>query len=68
MFNNYCTISLNIRKPSHNTPTHQGLYNGTKSIMGGGSIINWEISQLDKQTNKQPSLRDKRKRAWIWHA
>jgi len=68
MFNNYCTISLNIRKPSHNTPTHQGLYNGTKSIMGGASSIGRSLNLRNKQTNKQPSLRDKRKRAWIWHA
>jgi hypothetical protein len=68
MFNNYCTINLNIRKPSHNTPTRQGLYNGTKSTMGGASSIGRSLNLRNKQTNKQPSLRDRRKRAWRWHA
>jgi len=35
MFNNSCTIGLNIAKPPQCTCIHQGLSNWTKSMVGG---------------------------------
>jgi hypothetical protein len=48
IFNICCTIGLNISKPSQYIPTHQGLFNGTKSAVGGTvvwDILMWQTKQ-----------------------
>jgi hypothetical protein len=47
-FDHFSTIGQNIMKPTHCTSSHQGIFNGTKSMARG--IVVWEISML--QTNK----------------
>jgi hypothetical protein len=42
IFNNSCIVELKITKPPQCSPTHQGLSNGTKSMVRGTMV--WEIS------------------------
>jgi hypothetical protein len=55
IYNNFCTISLNITKPLRCTCTYQRFSNIAKSIMRG--IVVWEISMWQtNKTNKFPFL------------